>query len=118
MNTRALFTSAYLRFLQLVTTIDALPGLQDFDANERALFDTVVLHWSQGNPLSIRAAIGQETLGSPATLHKRLQRLIAKELLITQHQGTDKRTKFLAPSDKGLVYIEWLSTQMTAVQTA
>ena len=115
MNTRSPFTSAYLRFLQLVTTIEALPGLQDFDANEKALFETLVVHWSQGKPLTVRVAIGQELLGSPATLHKRLKRLIDKEMVVAQHQGTDRRTKFLAPSEKGLAYVEWLGTQMTMV---
>ena len=109
MKLRSSFASVYLRFLQLVATSKALPGLQDFDANEKALFDVVVLHWAQGNPLTVRMAIGQELLGSPATLHRRLKRLIAKDMVLTRNQGTDRRTKYLEPSKKGLAYIEWLS---------
>lgn len=117
MNSRSPFKSAYLRFLQLVSAVEALPGLEKFDANEKALFDTVVLRWSQGTPLTVREAIHQAELGSPATLHKRLQRLIAKDLLLSEHQGNDRRTKYLMPSQKGLVYIEWLSTQLAVVQS-
>ena len=116
MNTRSPFKSAYLRFLQLVSAVEAPPGLEQFDANEKALFDSVVLRWAQGAPLTVREAIGQADLGSPATLHKRLQRLIAKDLLVAEHQGQDRRTKYLMPSQQGMVYIEWLSTQLSVVQ--
>lgn len=118
MNTSTPFASAYLRFLQLVSAIETLPGMEDFDANERALFETLALHWSQGQPLTVREAIGQTSLGSPATLHKRLQRLIAKGLVVSQHQGHDRRTKYLIPADKGMVYIEWLGAQMASVHAS
>lgn len=118
MNTHTPFKSAYLRFLQLVSAVEAMPGLEDFDANEKALFDTLSLAWSKGAPLTVRGAINQENLGSPATLHKRLKRLIAKELIVAGFEDQDRRTKYLRPSEKGLAYIEWLSSQMTTVQAA
>lgn len=90
--------------------------MHDVDANEKALFDALALRWSQGQPLTVREAISQAHLGSPATLHKRLKRLIAKDLVVACHEGADRRTKFLQPSNKGMVYIEWLSTQLAAVQ--
>ena len=106
-------TSAYLRFLQLINTLEALPGLHELAANEKALFDSILLHWSKGDPLTVRLAIGQDYLGSPATLHKRLKRLIAKDLILTRYEGGDKRTKYLEPSEKGLAYIEWLDNKMS-----
>lgn len=118
MNTHSPFKSAYLRFLKLVTAVEAMPGIEDFDANEKALFDSLSLAWAQGQPMTVRTAIGQEVLGSPATLHKRLQRLIAKDLVIAEFAGQDRRIKYLRPSEKGLVYIEWLSSQMTTTVQA
>ena len=112
MNTQTPFKSAYLRFLQLVSAVTAMPGVEHFDANEKALFNTLSLAWSQGAPLSVRGAINQASLGSPATLHKRLKRLIAKDLIIAELADQDRRTKYLRPTEKGLIYIEWLSTQM------
>jgi len=109
-------TSAYLRFLQLISTLEALPGLHELAANEKALFDSILLHWSKGHPLTVRLAIGQDFLGSPATLHKRLKRLIAKDLILTRYEGGDKRTKYLEPSKKGLAYIEWLDSKMSSAQ--
>lgn len=115
MNSRSPFKSAYLRFLQLVSAIESKPALEEFDANEKALFDSVALCWSLGQQLTVREAISQAQYGSPATLHKRLQRLIAKDLIVVECQDGDRRTKYLRPSEKGLVYIEWLSSHMTAV---
>ena len=109
MNTHSPFKSAYLRFLQLVSAVESMPGLEGFDANERALFDSLVLNWSLGKSLTVREAIYQPQLGSPATLHKRLKRLIAKELIITESKAGDRRTKYLHPSPKGQAYISLLS---------
>jgi hypothetical protein len=116
MNTPSPFKSAYLKFLELVSAVEAMPSIGDVDANEKALFDALCLAWSQGNPFSVRAAINQSNLGSPATLHKRLQQLIAKDLIVAEFEGQDRRTKYLRPSEKGLLYIEWLSSKMTTVQ--
>ena len=116
MDTHSPFKSAYLRFLQLVAAVDEMSGLDDFDANEKALFDSLCLRWSQGQAMTVREAISQTSLGSAATLHKRLKRLIAKELIVATHEGQDKRTKYLAPSEKGQAYIDWLSSKMQLVE--
>ena len=116
MTTRSPFKSAYLRFLHLISAVEAMPGAQDIDANEKALFDVLALRWSRGQSMTVREAISQSQLGSPATLHKRLKRLIAKDLVVACHEGADRRTKYLQPSDKGMLYIEWLSAQLAAVQ--
>ncbi|MGV0960245.1 MAG: hypothetical protein ACOYB1_10450 [Limnohabitans sp.] len=110
--------SAYLRFLQLISAVDGLPWLADVDAHERALFDVLCLHWSQGQPLTVFNAIHQAQLGSSSTLHKRLKRLIAKDLIVARYGENNRRTKHLMPSDKGLACIHWLSTQLALVQTS
>jgi len=117
MDTHSPFKGAYLRFLQLISAVEAMPGLEDFDANERALFESLCLSWSQENPMTVRQAISQTSLGSSATLHKRLQRLIAKGLIVTEVAEGDRRTKYLHPSEKGLNYVNWLSSQMKLVQS-
>jgi DNA-binding MarR family transcriptional regulator len=116
MDTHSPFKSAYLRFLQLVAAVDQMSGLDDFDANEKALFDSLCLRWSQGKAMTVREAISQTNLGSPATLHKRLKRLIAKQLIVAAHEGQDKRAKYLVPSEKGQAYIDWLSSKMQLVE--
>lgn len=58
--------------------------------------------------LTVRQIIGIERLGSPATLHKRLMRLREMDLVDAAFQGSDRRTKYLSPSAKGLKYAEGL----------
>ncbi len=103
---------AYLRFLKLTSPPGALLGDEEFDANLKALFEATVMHWSLGKPLSVLETISQTKLGSPATLHKRLQRLIAQDFVKSEVWGSDKRTKFVSPTNKGLVYIDLVGGKM------
>ncbi len=96
---------AYFRFLKLSSSIAELPGLDGLDANHKALFEVIALHWWQGTPLTVRETIGQTALGSPATLHKRLKRLIALDFINSEGLATDRRTKFVSPTRKGLKYV-------------
>lgn len=100
---------AYFRFLQLVSAVEALPGMDQFGVNERALFQEILLAWSMSEPLSVRQAIDIEHLGSPATLHKRVSRLRNMDLIDAVSEEGDRRTKYLVPTDKGHKYIERLS---------
>jgi DNA-binding MarR family transcriptional regulator len=103
---------AYLNFRKLTSALEAMPGFEAFDANHKALFEVVVMHWSQGNPLTVQDTIGQTALGSPATLHKRLQNLIAQDLVKSDRVGTDLRAKFVSPTDKGLKYADWVGEKL------
>lgn len=105
-------TQAYLDFLRLSRGMNDLQGDKPLDANHTALLETVALHWAQGQPLSVRQTIHLAYLGSPATLHKRLSRLITQGLLTAQFIGNDHRTKFIAPTDKGLDYFHRLGKEM------
>ena len=98
------FLQAYLRFLNLAATFVAMPGLEAFGVNEKALFEEIVLAWSRSQPLSVRQAIDLKALGSPATLHKRLSRLRKMDLVHAEIDERDRRTKLLAPTNKGLQY--------------
>jgi hypothetical protein len=101
---RSPFIGAYLRFLQFAAAVELLPGMDSFDPNEKALFEEIMLAWSKN--ATVRQAIGIERLGSPATLHKRVTRLRQMELLEAASMGTDRRTKFLVPTRKGLEYAD------------
>lgn len=103
---------AYLRFLKLTSPPGTLLGDEEFDANLKALFEATVMHWSLGKPLSVLETISQTKLGSPATLHKRLQRLIAQDFVKSEVWGSDKLTKFVSPTNKGLVYIDLVGGKM------
>jgi Mn-dependent DtxR family transcriptional regulator len=107
--------SAYFRFLQLVQAIESLPAGVEIDANESALLETVVLRWHQGQPMTVREAISQSVLGSPATLHKRITRLRQKELLDNLSEAGDRRAKFLIPTQRTLDHFHQLGQSMQLV---
>lgn len=109
---------AYFRFLQLAKAIEALPDGAPMDANESALLEAVVLRWHEGQPMTVREAIGLAHLGSPATLHKRVTRLRQKDMLDTYSEAGDRRAKFLIPSAQALSYFDQLGRSLQQVQVA
>lgn len=110
------FALAYLRFLQLAQVVQALPDGQDMDANEEALLQAVVLYWFEERPMTVREAIGLTSLGSPATLHKRITRLREKDMLSTLSLAGDRRAKFLIPTQRTLDYFQNLGQSLQQAQ--
>ena len=117
-NTRSLFIGAYLRFLELASAVETLPGMDFFDPNHKALFEAILLNWSQGRAMTVREAIHCAELGSPATLHKRLVRLRQAELVAVQSIEGDRRTKLLVPTEKGLDYVSRFGSHLAQVGMA
>ena len=105
------FLNAYFRFLQVARTLTDSQGTV-LSANHRALLEAVVLAWHEGNPLSVRQAISLESLGSPATLHKRLATLRSAGLLEEISVEGDRRTKLLGPTAQALSYFAQLGDAM------
>ncbi len=112
---RSPLAESYFRFLQLAKTFQAEPSTAAMDANERALLDAVALRWFEGQPMTVREAIALETLGSPATLHKRISRLRQKDMLVAFNQEGDRRAKYLIPSEKTLKLFSELGGSMKKV---
>jgi hypothetical protein len=113
---RSSLAEAYFRFLQLARTFQADPSEAAMDANERALLEAVALRWFEDEPMTVREAIALESLGSPATLHKRITRLRQKDMLVAFNQEGDRRAKYLIPSEKTLKMYAELGGNMQKVQ--
>lgn len=101
---RTPFIDAYLQMLEIASAVKLLPGMDRFGIDEKALFEAIMLAWGQDNPLTVQQTINIKELGSPATLHKRLSRLRAMDLVTVLAVEENRRTKFLGPSAKGLKY--------------
>ena len=110
--------NAYLRFLQLAKTIQKLPDAPLLDANEKALLEEIVLNWFEKNPMTVREAINLSSLGSPATLHKRITRLRQRDFLMAFNQEDDKRAKFLIPTQKTLALFGDFGKKMNSALTS
>ena len=105
---------AYLTFLALVArTASSQPSaLDEIDPNETALLEIVILRWAKGAPMTVRQTIAMAHLGSPATLHKRLMRLRAKNYLQLQDVAGDRRVKQLVAGARGVPYIETMGRHL------
>lgn len=106
-------SSAYLRFVQLSRALSSSDE-KALSANERALLEAIALAWFQKQPLTVRQAISIESLGSPATLHKRLTVLRASGFVEDQGVDADRRTKLLVPTSKALAFFDKLGGAMRA----
>lgn len=111
-TTRSPLAEAYFRFLQLAKALQADASAVALDANERALLEAVALCWFEDRPMTVREAIALESLGSPATLHKRITRLRQKDMLVAFNQEGDRRAKYLVPSEKTLQLFADLGAHM------
>ncbi|MFM8590249.1 MAG: hypothetical protein ACKOBA_08860, partial [Limnohabitans sp.] len=77
--------------------------------------EAIVIRWHEGQPMTVREAISLTTLGSPATLHKRITRLRSKDLLTTTSQTGDRRAKYLVPTGRALAYFGDLGRSLQSV---
>ena len=114
MNSQSKSANAYMRFLQLAKSVQALPDGPNLDANEKALLEEIALSWYENRVMTVREAIGLSHLGSPATLHKRITRLRQKDLLKTFNQPEDKRAKYLIPTDKTIAMFRDFGKKMNS----
>jgi len=69
-QTKSASANAYMRFLQLAKSVQALPDGPNLDANEKALLEEIALSWFENRVMTVREAIGLTHLGSPATLQQ------------------------------------------------
>ena len=65
-----------------------------------ALLDEICL--CEVDPLSVTEAMSLAFVASPATVHRKIDELIAAGLIEHKHEEGDQRTKFLVPTMKAL----------------
>jgi hypothetical protein len=104
--------SPYLRFFMMISIVKDESRIENLNADEMELFGIICVNWSFEKPLKVNDAINNPRLGSAATLHKRLQRLRDMNMIDDIKKDGDKRTKYLHPSSKGMVYLKWLDSML------
>ena len=101
----------YFRFLNLVRSVEELPGFPKLDATDNQLLNEVAATWKQGERLLVSDAIAMREIGSPATLHARLKQLRDKNM-VTYVIETDGRKKYIEPTETALRYFSQISNCM------
>lgn len=100
-------TNAYLRFVRLLDALENASDLFSLDATERKLLDLVAINDLDGSPLLVSEAIYLSKIGSPATLHRRLNNL-QKLGYIRYGDDIDGRKKYLELTPKSKDYFSTL----------
>ena len=98
----------YERFLKNALSAQALPAGVALHPLESLLLQEVFLRNMDNKPLTVTEAIALNHLASPSTLHKRIMRLKALDLLAMEHPEQDHRTKYLVLTPGAMAHFEAL----------
>ncbi|NBO83323.1 MAG: winged helix-turn-helix domain-containing protein [Betaproteobacteria bacterium] len=109
------FVDLFFRFQQMVQSLKALPSLRGLTPEHEALLTMIGAHWHAGEALSVRQAMRREELGSPATIHKRLQHLRSLGLIDLHTSERDSRKRMIVPTSEAIDYFAGQSKAIRAI---
>ena len=103
----------YFRFLNLAKTLSESSS-KEMDSPAKLLLETICLHtYSTKGYLTVSEIISMSHIGSPATLHARIKKMVAAGYLTLDIQK-DARIKKVIPASKACKYFEQLSHNLVA----
>ncbi|CAB4122727.1 hypothetical protein UFOVP33_43 [uncultured Caudovirales phage] len=98
-------TPLYLRFLA-----HAGDNVLPCDRTAQCLLEVIAC--TRNDPLTVSEAMGMADIGSPATLHRKLDDLREAGLIEQIQIDGNRRTKYVIPTKKAMTHFERLSTAM------
>jgi DNA-binding MarR family transcriptional regulator len=101
----------YLRFLNLSQAIAS--EFEGLDLTALRLLETIAVAHTQGKPLTVTDAMSLSAIASPATLHRKIDALREAGLIDQIFEGTNRRTKYLAPTKAAAKYFDSMGKAMT-----
>lgn len=102
----------YLQFLRQVHHVTRKGRLSDLEPVCSRLLDEIAIEDHAGSPLTVTALMSLSPIASPATLHRKMQRLLEQGLIDLVVDADNKRSKLVVLSKKGRRHYELLSTLM------
>lgn len=106
MSKEKLKSSAYIRFLNLVNAISELDNSPKLDYAEQKILHILAINWSRNVDVSVLDCMKLFDELSSATVHRRIQSLLKKNLIKLVLSKEDKRIKTIHPTQKTIVYFE------------
>lgn len=86
------------------------------DHTGMALLNQIAISDQLGNPLNVTTAMHAfPFIGSPATMHRKLNDLIHYNYVETKYEGRNRRTKFLVLTAAGRDYFDEMEKHMLEV---
>ncbi len=99
--------SVYLSFVSIEHFLEnSSKEMSSLDATEKYLLQIIVLNDHEGKALKITEAMSLRNIASPATIHRKLKKLINLGLIRQDFEGSDRRTKYLIPTSITLTYVD------------
>jgi DNA-binding MarR family transcriptional regulator len=102
----------YFQFLKIIQSAQSVHTSSGLTPNEIQLLQEVVLSHFEGQAFTVKQALQLQDLGSPATLHKRIQNLRKGGFLCIEKKDTDHRSKYLIATPLAIQYFECLGLAM------
>jgi hypothetical protein len=108
----------YIQFLNLLKALEHPPNAPDIDVTSKLILDEVAISLAKGEMLTVSDVMGLKHIGSPATLHRKLNMLIASRMVDPIFQGNNRRTKYIALTEEGEAYFRRLSDAIQMTRTS
>jgi len=99
----------YIQFLNLLKALEQTAQTPDIDVTSKLILEEIALGVAKGDMLTVSDVMGLKNIGSPATLHRKLNMLIAAGMVDPVFQGTNRRTKYIALTQESENYFRRLS---------
>ncbi|MEI7784319.1 MAG: winged helix-turn-helix domain-containing protein [Betaproteobacteria bacterium] len=117
MPNSVLYSSIYLRFLNLARAIRELPDAPDLDPVEERLLNLFASVWYRDQKITVLQAMGMSSDISSTTAHRRLKSLRAKGMISLAADETDNRVKYVQPTALAQRYFAQMGQCVEQAQT-
>lgn len=118
MSAQSSHSSTYLRFLNLVQGVRALPDFPVLDPVEERLLNLFATVWHSGKQITVLQAMGMSTDVSSTTAHRRLKSLRKKGVITLVADEADNRIKYVQPTDVAQQYFSQLGQCLNQAHAA
>ena len=102
----------YIRFLTLLHALEGNGELPELDMDAKRLLEVIAVQHSLAKAMTVSDAMGLSHIASPATIHRKLDLLRDIGMIDTVFEGTNRRTKFLVPTEMADAYFNRVSAVM------
>ena len=100
----------YLRFLRIARGVD-IQNIQvkKIDSTALLLLNEIAVQHYDGKNITVTQAMLLTKIASPATVHRKLNKLIEVSLIEQVFEGKNRRTKYLIPTKEAESYFAKMS---------
>lgn len=105
----------YLKFLNLVDALRAMPTFPKIDPIEERLLDLLAIAWSAGRQVTVLEAMRMSPDRSSATVHRLLKSMLKKGVIELRPDALDGRIKHVVPTTATNQYFAKLNQCMLKV---